>query len=186
MIKKTIPGLLLLGVALSCTNKENKMETYKWPDAAAPVAEIKPFVRTLHGDTVTDNYYWMIDYFKKGKDSTKVVEYLTAENKYLDTMMSGTKTLQADLFKELKGRIKEKDESVPVFKNGYYYYTRNEEGKQYAKYCRKKGTLDAKEEILLDMDAEAKGLPYYQASGFSISPDNKMMAFGVDKVSRRQ
>ena len=186
MIKKTVPGLLLLGVALSCTNKDNKMETYKWPDAAAPVAEIKPFVRTLHGDTVTDNYYWMIDYFKKGKDSTKVVDYLTAENKYLDTMMSGTKTLQADLFKELKGRIKEKDESVPVFKNGYYYYTRNEEGKQYAKYCRKKGTLDAKEEILLDMDAEAKGLAYYQASGFSVSPDNKMMAFGVDKVSRRQ
>nr|WP_157262878.1 S9 family peptidase [Pedobacter steynii] len=186
MIKKTIPGLLLLGVALSCTNKTNKMEPYKWPAATPPVAEIKPFIRTLHGDTVTDNYYWMIDYFKKGKDSTKVVDYLTAENKYLDTMMSGTKTLQENLFKELKGRIKEKDESVPVFKNGYYYYTRTEEGKQYSKYCRKKSTLEGKEEILLDMDEQAKGLPYYQASGFSISPDNKMMAFGVDKISRRQ
>ncbi|MBB2150114.1 S9 family peptidase [Pedobacter gandavensis] len=186
MIKKTLPGLLLLSVALSCTNKAQKMEPYKWPNATPPVAEVKPHIRTIHGDTVVDNYYWMIDYFKKGKDSTEVVDYLSAENKYLDTMMSGTKQLQADLFKELKGRIKEKDESVPVFKNGYFYYTRSEEGKQYYKYCRKKGSLEAKEEILLDVDQLAEGLPYYSATGFAISPDNKMLAFGVDKVSRRQ
>lgn len=186
MTKKIIPGLLLLSVALACTNKDKKMETYKWPDATPPIAEIKPFVRTIHGDTVTDNYYWMIDYFKKGPDSTKVVSYLNAENAYLDTMMSGTKTLQKNLFNELKGRIKEKDESVPVFKNGYYYYSKTEEGKQYYKYCRKKGSLDAKEEVLLDVDELAKGLPYYAASGFSISPDNKLLAYGVDKVSRRQ
>lgn len=186
MIKKTLPGLLLLSVALSCTNKAQKMEPYKWPNATPPVAEVKPHIRTIHGDTVVDNYYWMIDYFKKGKDSNEVVEYLTAENKYLDTMMAGTKQLQADLFKELKGRIKEKDESVPVFKNGYFYYTRSEEGKQYYKYCRKKGSLEAKEEILLDVDQLAEGLPYYSATGFAISPDNKMLAFGVDKVSRRQ
>lgn len=136
--KKTLPGLLLLSVALSCTNKAQKMEPYKWPNATPPVAEVKPHIRTIHGDTVVDNYYWMIDYFKKGKDSTAVVEYLTEENKYLDTMMAGTKQLQADLFKELKGRIKEKDESVPVLKNGYFYYTRSEEGQQYYKYCRKK------------------------------------------------
>jgi len=185
-MKKTISGLLLLSVALACTNKDKQMETYKWPHATAPVAVVKPFLRALHGDTVTDNYYWMIDYFKKGPDSTAVVEYLTAENKYLDTMMSGTKTLQADLFKELKGRIKEKDESVPVFKNGYFYYQKTEEGKQYYKYCRKKGSLDAKEEVLLDIDELAKGLPYYSATGFSISPDNKLLAFGVDRVSRRQ
>lgn len=186
MIKKTLPGLLLLSVALSCTNKAQKMEPYKWPNATPPVAEVKPHIRTIHGDTVVDNYYWMIDYFKKGKDSAAVVEYLTEENKYLDTMMAGTKQLQADLFKELKGRIKEKDESVPVLKNGYFYYTRSEEGQQYYKYCRKKGSLDAKEEILLDVDDLAKGLPYYSATGFAISPDNKMLAFGVDKVSRRQ
>lgn len=186
MIKKTIPGLLLLSVALSCTNKDKKMETYKWPTAQPPVAEIKPLIRTIHGDTVTDNYYWMIDYFKKGPDSSKVIEHLTAENNYLDTMMSGTKTLQENLFKELKGRIKEKDESVPVFKNGYYYYSKTEDGKQYYKYCRKKGTLKAKEEVLLDVDELAKDLPYYSATGFTISPDNKLLAYGVDKVSRRQ
>ncbi|EDM36286.1 oligopeptidase (protease II) [Pedobacter sp. BAL39] len=185
-MKKTISGLLLLSVALACTNKDKQMETYKWPHATAPVATVKPFLRALHGDTVTDNYYWMIDYFRKGADSNAVVEYLTAENNYLDTMMSGTKILQADLFKELKGRIKEKDESVPVFKNGYFYYQKTEEGKQYYKYCRKKGSLDATEEVLLDIDELAKGLPYYSATGFSISPDNKLLAFGVDKVSRRQ
>ena len=163
-----------------------KMETYKWPDVEAPVAEIKPKQRILHGDTVTDNYYWMIDYFKKGPNSTKIVDYLKAENAYLDTMMSGTKNLQADLFKEMKGRIKEKDESVPVFKNGYFYYSRTEEGEQYSKFCRKKGVLTAKEEILLDINALAKGHPYYNASGFTVSPDNKLLAYGVDNVSRRE
>ncbi len=140
----------------------------------------------MHADTVMDNYYWMIDYFKKGADSNKVVEYLKAENKYLDTMMSGTKHFQESLFAEMKGRIKEKDESVPVFKKGYYYYTRNEEGKQYYKYCRKKGSLDASEEILLDVDAMAEGHPYFSATGFNVSDDNKLLAYGIDTVSRRQ
>src|SRR5690606_15092002 len=108
-----------------CDNvqKEKNKTPYKWPEIAAPVDIIKPHRRVLHGDTVIDNYYWMIDYFKKGTDSTEVVNYLKAENAYLDTMMAGTKTLQESLFKEMKARIKEKDESVPVFRNGYYYYT---------------------------------------------------------------
>jgi oligopeptidase B len=181
-----IPGILSIGIMLSCTNKKGDMETYKWPNAEAPVAEIKPHKRILHGDTVTDNYYWMIDYFKKGPDSDKVVDYLTAENRYLDTMMSGSTEFRANLFKELKGRIKEKDESVPVFHDGYFYYSKTEDGKQYFKYCRKKGTLEATEEVLLDVDEMAKDLPYYSATGFSISPNNKFLAFGVDKVSRRE
>jgi oligopeptidase B len=86
----------------------------------------------------------------------------------------------------MKGRIKEKDESVPVYSNGYWYYTRSEEGQQYFKYCRKKGTLEASEEILLDVDKMAEGHPYYSAVGFNISPDNKLLAYGVDTVSRRQ
>jgi oligopeptidase B len=100
--------------------------------------------------------------------------------------MGNTKQLREDLFKEMKARIKEKDESVPVFKNGYYYYTRTETGKQYYKYCRKKGSLDANEEVLLDADKMAEGHPYFAATGFDISPDNKLMAFGVDYISRRQ
>lgn len=186
-MKRILPSLILLGAISACNNPQKKeMESITWPDAEAPIAEIIPHSRIIHGDTVVDNYYWMIDYFKKGPDSTKVVDYLKAENRYLDTMMKSTDAFQAELFKEMKGRIKEKDETVPVFKNGYFYYTRTEDGKQYFKYCRKKGSLTAPEEILLDVDEMAKGHAYYSASGFSISPDNKLLAFGVDKVSRRQ
>ena len=186
-MKLILPSLVLLSAISACNNPQKKeMEPMKWPDAKAPIAEIIPHNRIIHGDTVADNYYWMIDYFKKGPDSTKVVDYLKAENSYLDTMMKSTDAFQSDLFKEMKGRIKEKDESVPVLKNGYFYYTKTEDGKQYFKYCRKKGSLTAREEVLLDVDEMAKGHAYYSASGFSISPDNKLLAFGVDKVSRRQ
>ena len=151
-----------------------------------PIAEKKEHFREIHGEKVLDNYYWMYDYFGKGPDSTKVVDYLKAENQYLKNVMAGTENLQAKLFTEMKSRIKEKDISVPVFKNGYYYYVRTEDGKQYYKYCRKKGSLEAKEEILLDVDALAAGHSYYAASGFDVSEDNNLLAFGVDEVSRRQ
>lgn len=140
----------------------------------------------MHGDKRNDEYYWMGDFFREGPDSDKVVEYLNAENAYTDTMMAGTAKFQEALFSEMKGRIKEKDESVPVFSNGYWYYTRSEEGEQYFKYCRKKGSLEAAEEILLDVDKMAEGHPYYSAVGFNVSPDNKLLAYGVDTVSRRQ
>ena len=154
--------------------------------AQFPKAEKKEHWRNLHGDKVLDNYYWMYDYFGKGVDSTNVVNYLKAENEYLETAMGGTKKLQQDLFTEMKSRIKEKDESVPVYKNGYFYYTRTESGKQYYKYCRKKGNLTAKEEILLDVDKMAEGHSYYAVSGFDISENNNLLAYGVDEISRRQ
>jgi oligopeptidase B len=154
--------------------------------ATAPIAAKKEHWRTLHGDKVLDNYYWMYDFFGKGPDSTKVVDYLKAENSYLDKVMQGTKQFQADLYTEMKNRIKEKDQSVPVFKNGYFYYSRTDDGKQYYKYCRKKTSLTAAEEILLDVDKMAEGHAYYAASGFDISEDNRYLAFGVDLVSRRQ
>ncbi len=187
--KSILAALSLLLVIMSCSNNDTKVKAaaYEWPDAIpSPVAEKKNKELIAHGDTRIDEYYWMNDYFKKGPDSTKVVEYLTAENAYLDTMMAGTKKFQADLFEELKGRIKEKDESVPVFSQGYFYYTRTEEGKQYYKYCRKKGTLDATEEILLDVDKMAEGSKYFSVAGYSVSPDNKLLAYGVDTKSRRQ
>ncbi|MBK9380410.1 MAG: S9 family peptidase [Chitinophagaceae bacterium] len=181
-------AVVAIFLLVSCKNNDTvKKESVKWPEGVtAPVAEKKIKELTAHGDTRIDEYYWMNDYFKKGPDSTKVVDYLKAENAYLDTMMSGTKKFQEELFAEMKGRIKEKDESVPVLNNGYYYYSRTEEGKQYYKYCRKKGSLDAPEEILLDADKMAEGSGYFSATGFSISPDNKLMAYGIDKLSRRQ
>jgi oligopeptidase B len=160
--------------------------TAQFQKATAPIADKKEHIRTIHGESVNDPYYWMYDYFGKGPDSTKVVDYLKAENTYLKTVMSSTEKLQADLFTEMKLRIKEKDESVPLFKNGYFYYTRTEKGKEYYKYCRKKGTLNATEEVLLDVDEMAKGHSYYNVTGFEMSDDNKLLAFGVDEVSRRQ
>lgn len=177
-MKKIYLGLLVMSTSI--------FQSQKFPYMKAPVAEKHEHIREIHGDKVNDPYYWMIDYFKKGKDSTKVVDYLKAENTYWEGMMKDTEPFREKLFLEMKARIKEKDESVPVFKNGYYYYSRTEAGKQYFKYCRKKGSLTAPEEILLDVDKMAEGHPYYAASGFSISPDNTKMIYGVDDVSRRQ
>lgn len=177
-MRKTILFLILFFYMMSsCT---------QFQPAKAPVADKKKHWRDIHGDKVLDNYYWMYDFFGKGPDSINVVNYLTAENTYLDEVMSSTKTFQENLFTEMKARIKEKDESVPVFKNGYFYYARTEDGQQYYKYCRKKGSLDAPEEVLLDVDQLAEGHSYYSATGFSISEDNKLLAYGVDLVSRRQ
>lgn len=158
----------------------------QWPEVSAPIAAVHPNKRQIHGDTVIDDYYWMIDYFKKGPRSAEVIDYLTAENTYTAAMLKETESFQEDLFREMKSRIKEKDESVPYFKNGYYYYSRTEEGNQYFKFCRKKGTLDADEELLLDIDHLAEGYAYYAAKGFSISSDNRLLAFSVDTVSRRE
>ncbi len=177
-MKRIYLGLLVMSAST--------FQSQKFPDMKAPVAEKQEHIREIHGDKVNDPYYWMIDYFKKGKDSTKVVNYLKAENTYWEGMMKDTEPFREKLFQEMKARIKEKDESVPVLKKGYYYYSRTETGKQYFKYCRKKGSLTAPEEILLDVDKMAEGHPYYAASGFSISPDNTKMIFGVDNVSRRQ
>jgi oligopeptidase B len=189
---KISAGGMLLTLVISmlipaCKNNDVKKEPVQWPSGiAAPAAIKKEKILTAHGDTRIDEYYWMNDYFKKGPDSTLVVEYLKAENAYLDTMLSPVKALRESLFEEMKARIQEKDKSVPVFNNGYYYYTRTEEGKQYYKYCRKKGSLEAPEEILLDVDKMAEGHGYYGITGFNVSPDNKLLAYGEDLLSRRQ
>ena len=181
--------LLILSSILIFSCKQNdtvKQEAYKWPDnIKPPVAEKKPKELTAHGDTRIDNYYWMSDYFKQGPDSTKAVDYLKAENTYLDTMMAGTKEFQKKLFEEMKGRIKEKDESVPYKDNGYWYYTREEEGKQYNIYCRKKDSLSTPEEIIHDGNKAAEGKSFYDAEGLVISDNNQLMAIGEDDVSRR-
>nr|WP_090973941.1 S9 family peptidase [Parapedobacter composti] len=179
-------NFLIMSVLMTSCAQEKSRTPYEWPSIAAPIAAVKPHVRALHGDTVIDNYYWLNDYFKKGPDTAAVIQYLEAENAYTDAMMKDTEPLQAKLFEEMKGRVKEQDESVPYFKNGYYYYTRTEEGKQYYKFCRKKESLDAPEEVLLDVDALAEGHSYYSVRGFNVSPDNKLLAYGVDTVSRRQ
>lgn len=176
-------------VIASCNNNKSSMNrtTYAWPDSIkAPIAEKISKELIANGDTRVDDYYWMNGFFKQNADTSKVVEYLMAENKYFDTMMSGTKVLQENLYQEMKARIKEKDESVPVFKNGYYYYTNVVEGKDYFVYCRKKGNLKAAEEVLVDVNAMAEGHNYFSASGFDVSTNNNLLAYAVDTVGRRQ
>jgi oligopeptidase B len=186
-MKNIIINLSVLLLLVACKQTNMEKTPYAWPSnitAPKAVEKLRTFVQ--HGDTITDEYYWLNDFFKKGPDSTAVVEYLQAENTYLDTMMSGTKEFQKNLFAEMRGRIQEKDESEPVVENGYTYYSKTEEGKQYYKYYRKALTAGAKEELLLDVDQLAIGKNYYSISGPSISPDNQWMAYGVDEVSRRQ
>ena len=164
----------------------------KSSDVIAPVAEKKSVKLEQHGDVRNDNYFWMrlTDEQKNAKEKdaqTKKVEaYLNAENSYFNEVTANTKAFQENLFEEMKARIKEDDSSVPYKENGYFYITRFEVGNQYPIFTRKKGSLEAKEELLFNVNEEAKGHDYFQLGGLNISPDNKIVAFATDTVSRRQ
>ena len=164
----------------------------KSTDAKPPIAKIKPTRLEKHGDVRVDNYFWMrlSDEQKaaaiKDEQTENVIAYLEAENKYYNTIVGYTNNFQEHLFQEMKGRIKEDDSSVPYKNNGYFYNTRYEVGKQYPIYSRKKGSLDAAEEILFDVNEMAKDFDYYQLGGLNVSPNNKLVVFATDTVSRRQ
>jgi oligopeptidase B len=150
------------------------------PGPRPPVAEkIKKEFQEF-GKTRVDNYYWL-----KERENPKVVEYLKAENEYLEAVLKPTEPLQGKLYQEIVGRIKQTDMSVPYRDNGYYYYTRFEEGKEYPVYCRKKGSLDAPEEVMLNGNEMAEGQPFFSLWGLEVSPDNTLLAYAVDTVSRR-
>jgi oligopeptidase B len=146
-----------------------------------PVAEKIPKELTIHGDTRVDDYYWLNE-----RDNPQVIDYLNAENAYKDAVMKHTESFQKELYDEIVGRIKKTDMSVPYKENGYYYYSRYEEGGEYRIYCRRKGTMEAEEEILLNVNEMAKGHAYYSVAGYSVSSNNNLIAFGVDMVSRRK
>jgi oligopeptidase B len=150
------------------------------PGPQPPVAEKIRKEFQEFGKTRVDNYYWLRD-----RENPKVVEYLTAENEYLSTMLKPTEALQEKLYREIVGRIKPTDMSVPYRDNGYFYYTRFEEGKEYPVSCRKKGSLEAPEEVMLDGSAMAEGQPFFSLMGLEVSPDNRLLAYAVDMVSRR-
>ncbi len=158
------------------SNKTKMTETI-----SPPLAAVKPKQLEKHGDVRIDNYYWLNE-----RENPEVIDYLNKENAYYNAMTAGQKQFQKDLFEEMKGRVKEDDSSVPYFYNGYFYITRFEKGKDYPIYARKKGSLEAKEEILFDCNEMAKGHSYFQLGGLNISEDNQWAAFGIDTVSRRQ
>jgi oligopeptidase B len=181
-LKILLPSLLMWG----CHQNQQDTKPFSWPDAKPPMAMQKAHVRIIHGDTVADPYFWLKDYYSNGPDSSKVIDYLNAENAYTEKMMSGTVQLQEQLFQEMKGRVPEDDATAPIYDNGYYYYSRTEAGNQYFKYCRKKGSLEATEEVLLDVDQMAKGKSFFSVTGYDMSDDNNLLAYAVDEVGRRQ
>ena len=145
-----------------------------------PVAKIIPEKLEKFDDVRIDNYFWLND-----REKPEVIDYLNKENEYYHKMTDHTKDFQKELFEEMKGRIKEDDQSVPYLYNGYYYITRFETGKDYPIYSRKKESLSAKEEIMFDCNELAKGQSYFQLGGLSVSPDNKLAVFSTDTVGRR-
>ena len=189
-MKNLLTGAIILTIGIGCSNVEQKFME-KTDEHLAPIAEKKDSVITFHNHSRTDSYFWMrlSDEQKNAKNpdeqTQQVLSYLNAENDYTSKMMAHTKPLQDELYNEMVGRIKQNDQSAPMFDNGYWYYTRYEEGKEYAIYCRKKGSLDAQEEVYLDVNKLAEGKSYYAVSGLSVSPNNKLLAFGEDDISRR-
>lgn len=173
----------VLAIALliaSCTGKHT---------VKPPVAEKIPFEVF---DGRIDNYYWMrlTDEQKSSQEpdeqTKKVLAYLKAENEYTRSVLKHTEELQKKIYNELIGRMKQNDETVPYFNNGYYYYTKFYEGREYPVYCRRKGTMDKPEEIMLDVNKLAEGKSYCSVTGLAVSPDNKILSYGVDFVSRRR
>ena len=146
----------------------------------APIAIKKPQLLEIHGHQRQDPYYWM-----NGRENQEVIDYLNAENTYLKEVMKPTEGLQKQLFEEMKGRIKEQDESVPYFKSGYFWYSRFEKGSEYPVYCRKFGSLEAAEEIILDVNILAEGKSYFQVGQATCSTNQQLLAFAADEVGRR-
>ena len=148
--------------------------------ASAPAVEKKPRELEVHGDVRVDDYYWL-----RERDNPEVIAYLEAENDHLETSLADSAGLRERLVDEMRSRIKEVDSTAPYKHDEFYYYRRFEEGLEYPIYCRRKGSMEADEEILLDVNKIAGDEPYFAVAGFRVSPDHKKAAFGVDTVGRR-
>jgi oligopeptidase B len=147
----------------------------------APVAKKVPRETKIHGYTLKDDYFWM-----REKADPEVIRHLEAENAFTEAVMAHTKALQETLYKEMLGRIKQTDLSVPSRRGAYWYYSRTEEGKQYPYMCRRKGTMEGPEEILLDLNALAEGHKYLGLGGYVVSDDANWLAYSVDTTGYRQ
>ena len=167
-------ALFSLLLIVSCTKIDNKEMI------TPPIAEKKPFeIIAKHGHKRIDDYYWLNE-----REDSNVIAYLNSENEYADKVLQPLEEIKETLFKEMKGRIKEKDESAPYKKDDYWYYTRYEEGFEYPIFARKKGSLQAQEEILADGNALGKDKSYFDIH-VSVSPDHKTIAIMTDTVGRR-
>ena len=174
--KRMLVYLVSLTFGLSCQNEKQTMTIHDSPVAKKIKKEL-----TIHNDIRVDDYYWM-----NNREDSEVIAHLERENAYYEKLTAHTKHFQEELFEEMKGRIKEDDASVPYKKNGYWYVTRYETGKEYPIYSRHKESLGSPEEIMFNCNDMAEGHEFFNLGGIAISPDNKLAAFGIDTVSRRQ
>ncbi len=175
-LKRRIVLFIILIMAASCQNQNQNMEVMN-----APTAKRIPVKLVKHDDIRVDDYLWL-----NQRDNKEVLAYLEEENNYYNALTDHTKSFQEELFEEMKGRIKEDDSSLPYKLNGYWYITRYEIGKEYPIYSRKMGNLESAEEIIFNCNELAEGHEYYDLRGVTVSPDNKLAAFGTDTISRRQ
>jgi oligopeptidase B len=170
--RPAIAGILTLG--LGWISQAGTTDT-------PPVANRIEHREERHGATVMDNYFWLRD-----KSNPAVIEYLKAENAYTDALTKNLKPFEDALYTEMLGRIKQTDLSVPTRRDGYFYYSRTEEGKQYPIQCRRKGSMDAPEEVLLDGNELAKGHTFFGLGAFQVSDDSNLLAYTTDVTGYRQ
>jgi oligopeptidase B len=167
-------------MATACSQEQQGSGQADLSSLTPPMAAVAPERLEKHGDVRVDNYYWL-----RQRENPEVIAYLEAENAYTEAMMAHTADLRQKLFEEIKGRIKQTDLSVPFKLDDYFYYTKTEEGKEYPIYARKKGSLDAEEQIMIDVNEVAEGHGYTSVPRPAMSYDHSIMAFAADTVGRR-
>jgi oligopeptidase B len=165
-------ALILVFALAACSSKEEA--------APAPDVEKRPVTLELHGDSRVDDYYWL-----RERENPEVISYLEAENAHTEQALGPFAGLRGILYDEMKSRIKQDDESAPYRLGDYFYYIRYEEGGEYPIYARKKASLDAPEQVILNVNKLAADAEYFSVRGFSVSPDGKTAAYGVDTAGRR-
>lgn len=167
-------SLLILATLTHCQSDSQNM------NQTPPIAKVVPHSLEKHGHTRIDNYYWL-----REREDQEVIDYLNAENKYSRAQLKHTTSLQEELFEEMVGRVKKDDSSVPYKLDDYYYYTRYEGEQEYPFYCRKTGSMESVEEVMLDVNILAKDHSYFKVASSKISTNHEILAYSVDTVSRR-
>ncbi len=173
--------LIVLAIGLAFNGASIAQSNSDASTPRPPMTEKQTRTTKIHNDTMIDDYFWL-----REKSNPEVIAHLEAENSYTDAMMKPTAALQGKLYKEMVGHIKETDVSVPYRWGSYFYYTRTEQGKQYPIYCRKQGSLDAQEEVVLDQNELAVGFKFFSVGAFVPSDDGNLLAYSTDTTGYRQ
>ena len=170
-------------LAAACSRNTPSGSDHSAAQPAPPVAAARPHEVSSPNGARQDEFYWLRD---DTRTNEEMLAYLKAENAYADAMLAHTKPLQNQIYEEIVGRIKQDDATVPYRKDGYWYYRRFETGKEYPIWARKAGSLDAPEQVMLDVNQMAEGRNFFQVADWKVSPNGKLLAWAEDDVGRRQ